>query len=125
MTAKAWGGTHSVHVHTQSEATATKFDDLLWVYKDISFVPHALLSDNIDAVTPVTIGYSDRFPDLAHVMINLASDIPKFAARFDRIIEIVSGDESTKQQARKRYRQYQKAHYEIHNHKIENLTEHG
>ncbi|GJM04272.1 MAG: DNA polymerase III subunit chi [marine bacterium B5-7] len=121
---KAWASGNRVHVHTQSEENATKFDDLLWVYKDISFVPHEIFNANEDNETPVTIGHSNLFPDSSQVMINLGYDVPDFASHFERVIEIVGGNESSKEAARERYRQYKDANYEMHYHKIENLTEH-
>ena len=121
---KAWSGGNRVHIHTQSEENATQFDDLLWVYKDISFVPHEIFDGNVNEETPVTIGYGNHSPQASQVMINLGSDIPDFASSFERIVEIVGGNESNKQLARQRYRQYKAAEYEIHDHKIENLTDH-
>ncbi len=123
ITAKAWASGNHVHIHTESEESATKFDDLLWIYKDISFVPHEIFKGNADQETPVTIGYNNSFPDASQVMINLGYDLPGFAAQFERVVEIVGGNESSKQAARERYRQYKEADYEIHNHKIENLTD--
>ena len=73
--------------------------------------------------TPVTIGYGNNAPQASQVMINLGTDIPDFASSFDRVVEIVGGNESNKQLARQRYRLYKEADYEIHDHKIENLTE--
>jgi len=124
MTTKAWSKGNRVHIHTQSEENASKFDDLLWVYKDTSFVPHEIFAGDINDETPVTIGYGNSFPEPSQVMINLGSDIPAFASNFERVVEIVGANESNKQLARQRYRQYKEADYEIHNHKIENLTEH-
>ncbi len=119
---KAWASGNRVHIHTQSEENATKFDDLLWVHKDTSFIPHEIFNGNINDETPVTIGHSNDYPSRSQVMINLGSDIPGFAPSFDRVIEIVGGNESNKQLARQRYRLYKEANYEIHDHKIEDLT---
>jgi DNA polymerase III subunit chi len=124
IAAKAWASGNRVHIHTQSEESSTRFDDLLWIYKDISFVPHEIFNGNVDDGTPVTIGHGNHFPDPAQVMINLGTDIPEFASNFERVVEIVGGSESSKQAARERYRRYKEADYEIHNHKIDNLTEH-
>ena len=123
IAAKAWSGGNRVHIHTQSQENATQFDDLLWIYRDVSFVPHEIFDGDINDETPVTIGYSKYFPKGSQVMINLGSDIPDFVSHFDRIVEIVGGNESNKQSARQRFRQYKEANYQIHDHKIEKLTE--
>ena len=69
------------------------------------------------------IAHSKYFPKGSQVMINLGSDIPDFVSHFDRIVEIVGGNEPNKQSARQRFRQYKEANYQIHDHKIEKLTE--
>ena len=75
--------------------------------------------------TPVTIGYGTKYPDQTQIIINLDYDIPAFISDFDRIVEIVGGNENNKQLARKRYRQYRNDDYEIYDHKIDKVNEHG
>ena len=122
---KAWTNGNRVHIHTQSEEIATVLDNLLWTYRDISFVPHEMFDGSCNDETPVTIGYGDHFPDQSQVMINLDTEVPGFAANFDRVVEIVGGNESNKQYARQRYQQYKKEHYKIHDHKIDKLKAYG
>lgn len=112
IASKAWANGHRVHIHTQSEETATVVDNLLWTYRDISFVPHEIFDGNSHDETPVTIGYGEHYPEPSQVMINLGTEIPAFAANFDRVVEIVGGTESNKQAARLRYRQYKGDNYE-------------
>ena len=45
--------------------------------------------------------------------------MPEFVPKFERIVEIVGGDENNKQYARQRYRYYKDNAYEIHDHKID------
>lgn len=125
IASKAWQSGNKVHIHTASADTTNRFDDLLWTYKDISFLPHEVFDVNTDEETPITIGYADQYPESAQVMVNLGPDVPDFAGKFERVIEIVGDNESDKQLARERYRQYKNADYEIHNHTIDKLTEHG
>lgn len=124
IAAKAWASGNHVHIHTQSEENSDKFDDLLWVYKDISFVPHEIFNKDTGNETPITIGHSNSFPDSSQVLINLGYDVPSFASHFERVIEMISGNESNKQAARERYRHYKDANHEMHYHKIDKLTAH-
>ena len=124
MAAKAWSIGNRVHIHTPSEEMAKVLDNLLWTYRDISFVPHEIFDGNINEETPVTIGFGNSFPEQSQVMINLDFEIPDFTSRFDRIVEIVGGNETNKQYARRRYRQYKDKDYETHDHKIDNLKDH-
>lgn len=125
MAAKAWAKGNRVHVHTQSEETAQKLDDLLWTYRDISFLPHEIYNQNINDETPITVGFGNNFPEQAQVIINLDINIPDFAPKFERIVEIVGGNETTKQHARQRYRQYKSENYETHYHELDQLKDHG
>lgn len=122
---KAWSTGNRVHIHTQSEDKAKIFDDLLWTFRDISFVPHELFDGTINEDTPITIGFGNNYPEQSQVIINLDQSIPDFISNFDRIVEIVGGDETNKQHARLRYKQYKSSDYETHDHKIEQLQDHG
>jgi DNA polymerase-3 subunit chi len=122
---KAWSTGNRVHIHTQSEEKARSMEDLLWTFRDISFIPHELYNDSINEDTPVTIGYGNSFPTQSQVIINLDNEIPEFGPKFDRIVEIVGGDETNKKFARLRYKQYKSGDYETHDHKIDSIKDHG
>ena len=98
-------------------------DDLLWTFRDISFVPHEIYNETENNGAPITIGFGNHFPNHSQVMINLDYKIPEFAEKFSRIIEIVENNEKKKEIARQRYRQYKENEYELHNHNIDNLNE--
>ena len=88
-------------------------DDLMWTYKDISFLPHGLIDDDADGNT-ITIGWEGEVSNSNEVLINLSSNVPEFVDNFKRIIEIVPADNADKQRARDRYRQYRQAGFELH-----------
>ena len=119
ITAKAWGKGNRVFIHTSDEQNTTMMDDLLWTFRDISFIPHERYQAGGTDAAPVAIGHGTDYPDNADVMINLDTDIPAFSSQFERIIEIVGGSEENKKLARQRYRQYRQGPHEIHDHHIE------
>ena len=123
MASKAWSAGNHVYMYTETEDTAKKLDDLLWTFRDISFVPHEIYNETENNEVPVTIGFGNHFPNHSQVMINLDYKIPEFAEKFSRIIEIVENNEKKKEIARQRYRQYKESEYELHNHNIDNLKE--
>ncbi len=123
MASKAWSAGNHVYMYTETEDTAKKLDDLLWTFRDISFVPHEIYNETENNEAPITIGFGNHFPNHSQVMINLDYKIPEFAEKFSRIIEIVENNEKNKKVARQRYRQYKENDYEIHDHKIDNLKE--
>ena len=125
MAAKAWSIGNRVHIHTPSEEMARIMDDLLWTFRDISFIPHEIYNGINNVETPVTIGFGNSFPDQSQVLINLDNKIPPLTSNFERIVEIVGGNETAKQHARRRYRQYKDEDYETYDHKINDLKAHG
>ena len=123
MASKAWSAGNHVYMYTETEDTAKKLDDLLWTFRDISFVPHEIYNETENNEVPITIGFGNHFPNHSQVMINLDYKIPEFAEKFSRIIEIVENNKKKKEIARQRYRQYKESEYELHNHNIDNLKE--
>ena len=104
ITEKAHSLGHRVHVHTDNLELSQQLDDLLWTFRDRSFIPHV-----IAPVTPgqysVTIGHG-WVPETCDVLINLASNVPDFFDRFTRVAEIINQDKETRESGRKRYRLY-------------------
>lgn len=125
IAAKAWSQGNRVHIHMSSEQMANQMDDLLWTFRDISFIPHKIFERTIQDETPVTIGYGSDYPEQTQVIINLDNEVPAFISNFDRIVEIVGGNENNKQLARQRYKQYRDDNYEIHDHHLDTVNEHG
>tara|TARA_B100001250_G_scaffold130132_1_gene110897 strand:+ start:1492 stop:1899 length:408 start_codon:yes stop_codon:yes gene_type:complete len=123
IASKAWSAGNYVYMYTESEDVTKRMDNLLWTFRDISFLPHEIYNETENDGAPVTIGHGEHFPNHSQVMINLNNKVPEFANKFNRIIEIVESNEKKKEIARLRYRQYKKDAYEIHNHKIDNLKE--
>jgi len=119
MIGKAWSKGNQIYVHTTSMAEAAQIDDLLWIFRDISFIPHAVMEEDGQVESPIVIGCQDTSPEGKQVMVNLTSAVPSFAMAFTRIIEFVAGDQARRQQARMRYRHYRDLGCDIHNHSID------
>lgn len=120
---KAWKQGNNIFVNTRSESEAAAFDDLLWTFKDISFLPHCLAANNNTENSPVFIGHDNQangqIPDHTTILLNLTDQIPRDTNKLKRILEIVAGSENERQQARKRYAEYRDQGHELNNHKIE------
>lgn len=117
---KAWTRGHRVFIHTASSDAARSLDDLLWTYRQDSFVPHALYggSGASEALEPVLVGDGTRIPEDIDVLINLTGTVPAFADRSSRIAEIVGGDEPGRRAGRERYRQYRDRGFAIQQHNL-------
>ena len=114
---KAWSRGHFIFVCCESTAQAASFDDLLWRYKDTSFVPHRLESETDDGAR-IIVGLSPENAPEPDVLVNLAPEVPVSASSFARVVESAGYDDNTRDAARKRYRFYQERGFPLHTHKI-------
>ena len=115
---KAYRQQHQVYIHTNDQQQSEHLDQLMWVFQDGSFLPHCLQQARESTDTPVTIGHDHEPEQQTEVLINLADQVPAFYSRFERIVELVTGDESTRQKARTRYKYYRDRGYAIETHKL-------
>jgi DNA polymerase-3 subunit chi len=114
---KAYKLENTVHIHTGDQATAERIDDLLWTFRDGSFVPHELARPGADS-SPVTIGSDSGSIEGRDLLINLSDDIPGYAGAFPRIAELVTSDEPSRQNSRKRFAAYRDQGHQIDTHKV-------
>ena len=115
LASKALSGGKRVHLHTEDAVQAQAMDELLWRYPEQRFLPHAQLSQRV-ATAPISIGSIDP-EDCDEVLINLASVIPTFFGRFDRVAEIILGNQ--RDAGRARYKQYRDRGYPLFHHDID------
>lgn len=103
---KAYRLGHRSYILTESTREDALLDDLLWTFRQNSFVPHARWHGSGHAETPVLLGH-DPPPEFLHeVLINLGETIPDAYDRFARLVEIINQDEATRAAGRRRYRFY-------------------
>ena len=120
LTDKAYRLGHRVYIHTESAEQTRQLDDLLWSFQQNSFIPHGVYQAEGDNRPPVQLGH-DSEPDASHaVLINLAPEVPLFFSRFERVAELVNGEESIRQQSRQRYSFYKERGYALRTHEIKN-----
>ena len=107
-----------VFIHTESAAQTRQLDDLLWTFQQNSFVPHEVFRQDSDNPPPVLLGH-DAEPDAgSEVLINLATEVPLFFSRFERVAELVNEDPAIRQLGRKRYSFYKDRGYALRTHEI-------
>ncbi len=113
---KAYRLDNTVHIHVDDASAMRELDELLWTFRDGSFVPHHCIGD--DALdSPVTIG-CDRGVTARQLLINLSSELPDFAADYERVAEVVSADDDSKQTSRERYGRYRDQGHTLETHKL-------
>lgn len=114
---KAYQRGHHVYVHTSSEAEAHIIDDLLWTFRDDSFIPHEIIAEDNNKVA-VTIGFQQPKLEKKDILINLSTTTPTFASEFQRLIEIVPQDAEFKALCREHYRAYSQQGHDINTHNV-------
>jgi DNA polymerase-3 subunit chi len=115
---KAWQQQHRVYIHTATQEQAKQLDELLWLFRDGAFIPHCQSTDSVVAETPIIIGCETPPSLQPDVLINLSQEVPGFFSRFERVIEIVAGDEPNRAQARQRFKFYRERGYPLETHEL-------
>ena len=114
---KAYGTLSAIYAHADSKATAQQLDEMLWTFRQGSFVPHEILSD-APPRAPVRIGTVAHNPAEGELLINLTGQVPEFAKQFDRVAEIVDADPAQRAAGRSLFRQYREMGMEPVTHNI-------
>ncbi len=137
---KAIQGGMPVHVQLEDKTQVAAMDTLLWDYPKHRFLPHQLVTEpsetteaqaassiesatvdgeagnNQDSVkSPIHIGCDGPLHD-SGLLINLATQVPSFFGRFDRVAEVIVG--ATKDQGRDHYKFYRDRGYPLHHHDL-------
>jgi DNA polymerase III subunit chi len=105
-------------VFCDDEARLRRFDEALWTFAPLEFIPHTSGSDPLADRTPVLL--TSRVAELPHheVLVNLGSSLPQFFTRFERLVEVVGADPEDRAQARQRYRYYKDRGYPLATHEV-------
>ena len=118
LTEKAFKQGHQVYINTESGQQLKKLDDMLWTFRDGSFLPPGLYAATADSDHPVLLGHAVNPEGPSDVLVNLSNDVPSFFSRFNRVAELVGGDEAQRESARERYRFYKDRAYTLNTHKL-------
>jgi DNA polymerase-3 subunit chi len=118
LIARALSQKLNVLVYATDKLVAEETDRLLWTQPALSFIPHCMDNSPLANVTPVHIG--SRMDSLARadVIINLDREPPSVFSRFDRLLEIVTPEESDLIASRQRYRFYKERGYDLVTHDL-------
>lgn len=114
---KAYGTLGAIYAHTDSAETAIQLDEMLWTFRQGSFVPHEILS-SAPPRAPVRIGTAEHSQDEGELLINLTGQVPGFAKQFSRIAEIVDADPAQRAVGRELFRHYREMGLEPVTHNI-------
>ena len=117
-----WQRGHAVLVLAASDIAARRLDDLLWTFREESFVPHRRIGSHgptasEPASEPVLVSTPGVWRSDLDVLINLTASVPAEADRAARIAEIVPATGPGRDTGRERYRQYRNRGFELRTHR--------
>lgn len=116
---KAYRLRHSVHIQAADRLRAVELDDLLWTFRDGSFVPHELIEARDASVeAPITIGCTAASLRPADLLINLTDALPPELGSFPRVAEIVTSDADRKQRSRALFSEYRSQGHTLEVHEL-------
>ena len=115
---KAYQRGHHIFVYCENQKDAEHLDELLWTFKEDSFIPHHLQGEGPIPAPPVQIGYGSEPRGFDDILLNLSSTIPPYYSRFNLIMEVVAENDIAKEISRNHYREYRSKQCDLHTHKI-------
>lgn len=113
---KAFGLGRALHIHAGDEVQLARLDDLLWTFSDASFLPHAKLGATPSA--PITLDCEQAPDPVPGLLINLASEVPPFFSRFERLAEVIGADAAGREMGREHFRFYRDRGYPLQVHNV-------
>jgi DNA polymerase III subunit chi len=93
------------------------FDERLWTFSPLEFVPHCMAGQPLAERTPVVLATDLEAAPHHRVLLNLGATVPAQFARFERLLEVVGNAEDELLAGRERYRFYRDRGYALNNYK--------
>ena len=108
------------YIKVNSHEQGQRLDELLWTFRDISFIPHCYLGINsgFDPMLPVNIAIDKPSELDAEILFNLSHEVPSYFPEFSRIIEVVSAEKGNKNHSRQKYKFYKTQNCQLTTHNI-------
>ena len=93
------------------------FDEMLWTFSPLDFVPHCVADSKLAADTPIVLTTDVDAAPHHQVLLNLGATVPAQFARFERLLEVVGNAPDELAAGRDRYRFYRDRGYALNNYK--------
>ncbi|AXQ29703.1 DNA polymerase III subunit chi [Solimonas sp. K1W22B-7] len=118
---KATGAGMKVYVHAPGASLADELDGALWSFQQgAGFISHERYAGRApeEPLPAVLIGDGEP-PETHHgALINLGLEVPGYFSRFERVLELVSGDPLARSKSRERYKFYRDRGYDLKTHNL-------
>lgn len=107
----------TVYLRTQDMEETRLMDDLIWTFRQGSFVPHEVVGSE-DPQAPIQIGQEPPKGSPSDVLVNLGQDVPPNLVDYGRVAELVDQEEAVRSAGRSRYKQYQAGGFDLTTHQL-------
>jgi DNA polymerase-3 subunit chi len=111
---KAFDSGQPTLILARSFDQAEQLDEKLWEFDADAFIPHQIVGDDDDDITPVLIAAPESKPADRALVINLRDECAP--GLFERVLEVVPADEDQRLGSRKRWATYKAAGFEVAKH---------
>jgi DNA polymerase-3 subunit chi len=93
------------------------FDERLWSFSPLDFIPHCMAQNALARETPIVLTDDLGHAPHHHILLNLGVTVPEQFARFERLLEVVGNVQDELVAGRERYRFYRDRGYALNNYK--------
>lgn len=114
---KAYQQGHRLFLRVNTPAEAVSLDELLWTFRQGSFLPHARL-EHADG-EPILVGTAATEDTPRDVLINMGESLPEFWQDYSRVAEVVNQAPAVLSGSRARFRAYRQEGREPHTHRMD------
>ncbi len=116
---KAWQRGMRTLINVADADSAAQLDELLWTFRDVSFLPHARSGGGTEgAGLAALIGCNEEPEQQLDLLINLGPKVPTFFSRFERVAELVDSEPQRRDAGRERFRFYRDRGYPLDTHNL-------
>ena len=106
---EAYNQENNILLLCENEQSCENLDELLWTFKDVSFIPHEKKLKNKILTQHINITKKEQ----SLILMNLTYSFPDSFETYDRVIEMSGYDENTRQKARLNFKRYKTMNFEI------------
>lgn len=114
---EALEGGARAYLRCASEALAREFDDLLWTFRDGSFVAHGLWQGQEICDEPLAVGWKPGNPNRATCLLLACDGGAEEVSGFERVIDLAPVDQpALRDRARVRFKTFRAAGFVVNFH---------
>lgn len=110
-----------LHLYVQATPSLTEaLDGALWSFRQGSFLSHEAYQGQAlsEPLPKVLLGSVEPPESHQQVLINLGEEIPAWFGRFERVLELVYGDDTQRARLRQRFKTYRDRGFPLQSHEL-------